>query len=726
MNFKKHITLILCSLTFLVAKSQLLLPKFEEPVKLEALNSEAEEMAPITYLDGNKLYFVRTHINSNAKERKKGQEIWESERVNGNWSDPKSIFDEANDKGNNGVVGSSKNGDKIYVFNSIQSRRKLARGIAFSQKQDDGSWGDLKKVKIKGFDVGEGYYSFYINPDEDILLISKSASDTTVNEDLFVSLKKDGKWSEIINLGSTINTAGYEISPYIADDKKSLYFASSGHGGLGDADIFVSYRQDDSWSNWSKPLNLGAPINSPSFDAYFVLGNNEEVFFASNRGSNFSDIYTTKITKGVSVQPNQDLLVNGQFNYEGLAAENVNLEIYDENGNLVDKVVTDAYGRFKYKKLDPDAVYFVKLADDEMKEYGDGKLYFIDEEGNLKGRYAVGEQGVFEESTIAKLEEEIKGSFEFKGLPLENSAILVFDDNGNVIDTIYTDANGEFNYKKLNAEGTYRFEPLDISESEKDLLILVDDKTEKIQGVFKYNNLPMSKAALVVLDESGFPLDTFYTDESGKFEFYKLKSDKAYSIKPMDVEDVKLENIDLYLTDNAGKESDRPVLNKDNSFAFVPVKETNEIATNIPLETKKPIINKGDTQNKTDQTKQTTPKPKPIPQTSTGSSKEIIYFEFNKFIIKQEDKLKLYRAAAKLRKDPSLTVTLIGHTDNVGGEKVNQRFSEARAEAAMRFLMVNGISKERISTMGKGQSEPIATNDTREGRAENRRVEVKF
>ena len=77
---------------------------------------------------------------------------------------------------------------------------------------------------------------------------------------------------------------------------KLLFFASNGHEGYGDADIFMSRRLYDSWGIWSDPINLGSNINSSAFDAYFFLYDNKEVYFASNRGGGLSDIYKSTVT----------------------------------------------------------------------------------------------------------------------------------------------------------------------------------------------------------------------------------------------------------------------------------------------------------------------------------------------------------------------------------------------------------------------------------------------
>lgn len=101
-----------------------------------------------------------------------------------------------------------------------------------------------------------------------------------------------------------------------------------------------------------------------------------------------------------------------------------------------------------------------------------------------------------------------------------------------------------------------------------------------------------------------------------------------------------------------------------------------------------------------------------------------ILFDFDSATLRPEAREKLRRLAESLKKYPDTEVLIVGHTDSVGPEAYNQRLSERRAEAAASFLMQQGIRPSRIRTIGKGETEPIASNDTETGRQLNRRVEI--
>ncbi len=555
-----------------ISKAQLFLPEFEKLQKLEVLNSSGEESMPIPYNNGDKIFFVRTYVDGTLKQKSQGQEVYQSSRIDSVWGEPNNLFKRANDKGNNAVIGSSSNGDRIYLFNSIQSHKKLSRGIGYIEKDSIGEWSKIKNIEIPNFQIGMGYYSFYINQQEDILLVSMSPDENTIEEDLFVSLKdKDGNWSAFINLGPTINTEGYELSPFIAKDKKTLYFSSDGHRGLGEADIFVSYRLSDSWNEWSKPLNMGSQINSSAFDAYFIMGNNKEVYFTSNRDSEYSDIYYTRSTGEVKI----GVKVLAQFNYRGLLGDSTMLQIYDDQGNLIDEVIADAYGRFEFYKLNQEDNYLVKLAADEPKNYPGGVVYVMNQAGKKMQRLIIDENGNF--IPVDSLGEDdiqlISGIFNYNRLPVKNVQLVIYDENGFPVDTIITDAYGRFKYEKIRRDENITIRPLE-GEDVSGLVYFIDDEgnrqeryvvsanskeylRSKFMGVFKYNQLAMKNATLVIVDENGFPIDTITTDEYGRFDYNRLGIDENMRMIPIEGEEVSGL---VYFTDENGNKVARYVV----------------------------------------------------------------------------------------------------------------------------------------------------------------------
>ena len=102
-----------------------------------------------------------------------------------------------------------------------------------------------------------------------------------------------------------------------------------------------------------------------------------------------------------------------------------------------------------------------------------------------------------------------------------------------------------------------------------------------------------------------------------------------------------------------------------------------------------------------------------------------VLFDFDKTAIKPDGAKILDRLVAFLKENPGQKADLEGHTDSVGTDKYNQGLSERRAASVTDYLTKRGVDASRISMKGFGESKPIADNKTAEGRARNRRVEIK-
>jgi len=101
-----------------------------------------------------------------------------------------------------------------------------------------------------------------------------------------------------------------------------------------------------------------------------------------------------------------------------------------------------------------------------------------------------------------------------------------------------------------------------------------------------------------------------------------------------------------------------------------------------------------------------------------------VFFDSGKSALKKGAKTTLTRIADQLKGDDTIKVTVEGHTDNTGGAAKNQTLSEKRAEAVRDFLVSAGVPSDRITAVGKGDTQPVATNKTAAGRQQNRRVEL--
>ena len=121
------------------------------------------------------------------------------------------------------------------------------------------------------------------------------------------------------------------------------------------------------------------------------------------------------------------------------------------------------------------------------------------------------------------------------------------------------------------------------------------------------------------------------------------------------------------------------------------------------------------------------PAPPPPPPPKPAPVFENIYFNENKTNIDPVAAKALDRDGAMLKDNPDIKVEIGGHTDSLGSEKANQKISEKRAESVKKYLMDKfNIPGDRMIVKGYGSKKPIADNGTKEGRAKNRRVELKI
>jgi len=271
------------------------------PVALNSnINSEYNELRPLIAPGANTLFFSRQNHPENIGGEKDGEDIWFSEKdpLTGDWLKAKNAGKPLNNKGPNFISSISANGEAMLLLlgNAYYSKNKMTQGVSMSQKKQDGSW-----AKPKNLDIANDYNlsekaNYFLTDDMKTIIMSVERKDSQGDRDLYViNLKKDGSWTEALNLGSQINSAAEEASPFLASDGKTMFFSSKGFSGYGKYDIYLSRRLDDTWQNWSEPENLGAGFNSSEDDIFFnFTDNNDYAFFTRGTVEN-TDIYKVKL-----------------------------------------------------------------------------------------------------------------------------------------------------------------------------------------------------------------------------------------------------------------------------------------------------------------------------------------------------------------------------------------------------------------------------------------------
>jgi len=294
-----------------------LAPNLYYPEKEENLgpqiNSAAEELTPVITPDGKGIFYSRRHDPKNTGGIGDLQDVYYAEFKNGKWQAPLNIGQPINTDDPNAVCSVTPDGNTILLINAYGPKgAQRAMGLSMSRRTKTG-WSMPFDVKMRNFYNKSSFNEYFLANDGKVILLAIERDDTYGSRDLYASfLQEDGTWSTPKNLGAQINTGGIELSPFLASDGKTLYFSSTGHPGYGKNDIFFSRRLDDSWENWSEPVNVGKPVNSEGYDAYYsVPASGDYAYFISSENSyGLQDIY--RIKQPEPNKPNPVVLIHGR------------------------------------------------------------------------------------------------------------------------------------------------------------------------------------------------------------------------------------------------------------------------------------------------------------------------------------------------------------------------------------------------------------------------------
>lgn len=478
----------------------------------KGVNSRYDELAPVLSPDGKTIYFcreghpdnvgVRTIVDG-ASALRDDQDIWVSrKKADGTWSEAEHIAAPFNSRTYDFPVGTSADGNTLYIGNVYSKDGKVSPGVS-KTRYSRGKWSFPEPLRIQNFYNEANLVNYSLSADERTLILNLQRKDTVGKMDLYVSfLQPDDTWSEPMNLGNEINSAFMEVTPFLASDNKTLYFASNRPGGVGQFDMYMSRRQDNTWTHWTNPINLGPKINTTGNDINYVIATTGDyAIFASDTPGRGKDLY--RISLPEEVRPEKSAVVFGR----------------------------------------------VRNADGE---------------------------------------------------PIQSRVVFERLSDGAMLARTETTEDGEF----------------------------------KI-------NLPIGEEYGIHAESGG------YLPQSTTID---LKEGPTQE-KPVDLTLLQLK---------AGA--------------------------------KMPINN--------------------------------LFFKKGSYTLSRESNAELNRLTKLLKNYPGLKIEIGGHTDNTGSEKANMDLSKNRARAVMDYLIEKGMPRQSIKAVGYGQSKPIASNNTAEGKKKNRRVEL--
>lgn len=291
------------------------------------VNSSSDEVTPVISPDGKTLYFDRKKHPLNTGPAK-NDDIWYSELdYKFEWTPAKNIGPPLNNDNHNFLCSISSDGNRVLLGNNYNNKNSGQPGISISYKDENG-WGTPQDLMIDNFTNKNEYNEFCMSADGNVLMMSIETDASFGLKDIYVSFqRKENIWSEPINIGNIINTAGNEMSPYLAADNITMYFSSNGWPGYGGQDIFITKRLDNTWLNWSEPVNLGSVINTNGWDAYYTVdAGGTFAYFTSNISSG-SDLDIYRIRLPDSIKPEPVLLFHGNI-FDKSTEKQINSKIY--------------------------------------------------------------------------------------------------------------------------------------------------------------------------------------------------------------------------------------------------------------------------------------------------------------------------------------------------------------------------------------------------------------
>lgn len=438
----------------------------------------------------------------------------------------------------------------------------------------------------------------------------KTTANSPMEEDFYVSVKKNGEWTKAIRMSEPVNTYDNEGAQCISQDGRMMIFTGCNRkDGAGRCDLYICHREGD---KWSKPQNIGMPVNTSSWEAQPTFSvDGKTLYFVSNRKGGLGGM---------------DIWKSEQVNGEWSTPVNLGAPI--------------------------------NTSEDEMSpfiHFDDRTLYFAS-----KGHVGMGGFDLF----MSKLQNDGTWSEPLNvGYPIntegDESNMIVSADGRTAIYS--SDQLGGFGREDL-----YMFElPEEVRPQATTYIkgIVYDKKTkQRLSADFTISDLTTKDD---VVSATSDPVDgSFLLTMPGLHQYALSVTKEGY----------------LFYSQN---------------FEMTAASIDNPFLLEIPLE--------------------------PI---EVGSSITLrnVFFETAKWNLTEESSIELDKVVTLMDDNPSMRVMLEGHTDNIGSDAANQKLSENRAKAVYDYLVKKGVAANRLQYKGYGESNPIADNNTEEGRAQNRRT----
>ncbi len=264
----------------------------------ENINSPWPDYAPVLNEDETVMIFTsrRQEDNTNENVDKDNfyfEDIYISKRQGITWKPAKNIGTNINTEYHDSNLYLSRDGKTLYIYSDVGNG-----DISFSTENDAGEWSHPEPIPGRINSQGFSEQSVNLSADGQFLLFASNRPGGYGGFDIYGCYLEDGQWKRPFNMGPEINTKYDEDGPYMADDGVTIYFSSKGHKGFGGFDVLKT-TYDIKSEKWTKPENLGYPVNTVDDEVYFQpTSDGKRGYLASVReeGQGYTDIYMVKYT----------------------------------------------------------------------------------------------------------------------------------------------------------------------------------------------------------------------------------------------------------------------------------------------------------------------------------------------------------------------------------------------------------------------------------------------
>jgi outer membrane protein OmpA-like peptidoglycan-associated protein len=580
---------------------------------------------------------------------------------------------------NTSIAGFDKVEEKVYLY-----KGKKHNGRLFSSVYDEQEWSRPKPLRKGVNHIAYKVTTVSVDKNGTYYFVSDRRGGFGGKDIWFTTKKINNSFNKPINLGDTINTPFDEESVFITEDGNTLYFSSKGGKGMGGFDVYKSVKNDS--GKWEPPVNMGYPINSAADELfYYPTKDSMLAVYSTVRGDSYGGMDIYKIQRDPRIPFK---LLGSVVDVESGKTLNASVNIYDNSTQkLINSVKVDS------------------LAGIYMLDFEDVGDYFI--QIDCQGYKTITEKIVCPEIKYATVVQDF--SLELLRHPFTLVGRVTDVDKGSPIQATLTFKlasdmdviKGRAVSEKETGKYTITFEDkynmiIDIQAED---YFNVDEpisaEMEKASVLAKNIELKRSKIEYTLTGRIANEDDT--KPVYAALSFYRPTDEEPFTIVISDSTDGKF---------TATIEEQGPFMIEVEANGYFFLNEIYQFPDGQTF----------------------TAKNFNLKRMETGVKMVVknILFNSGKATLKSESFAELDKLADLLSKNPKVRIEVSGHTDNVGSTSVNKRISKSRALTVKNYLVSRGVEQDRIEYQGYGFDQPIAPNDTPEGRAKNRRVELKI